>query len=346
MARKKTSDENHDSPRLFDEIDFGLDIDFLSDEIAGPIVEQHTSYVAKGAESQSFEINPEVLSKRSALKFRSFGSGSSGNCAYLGNGESGILIDAGVDPEKVYKGLKDNKIDLKKISGIVLTHDHADHVKYAYTILRTHRWMVLYATPRTMSGLLRRHSISRRIKDYHKAIYKEFPFKTGSFEITPFETSHDGTDNVGYFIESEDKNHRFVVATDMGKITDRADFYMRQANYLMIESNYDMKMLMQGAYPEYLKARIVGERGHMDNIVTADYVSRIYSPELSHVFLCHLSEDNNSPTIALSTVRSALETKGLRVGEPSSPLMADSLDVGLTALPRFESSPLYLLRRK
>ncbi|MDE6396503.1 MAG: hypothetical protein K2K84_04460, partial [Muribaculaceae bacterium] len=190
------------------------------------------------------------------------------------------------------------------------------------------------------------HSTSRPIKAYHTAIYKEFPFKTADFNITPFETSHDGTDNVGYFIETEDRKHRFVVATDMGKITERADFYMRQATYLMLESNYDMKMLMQGSYPEYLKARIIGDRGHMDNTVATEYVCQIYNPELTHVFLCHLSEDNNTPAIALSTLRTALENKGLRVGEPSSPLMADSLDVGLTALPRFESSPLYILRRK
>ncbi|MDE6397542.1 MAG: MBL fold metallo-hydrolase, partial [Muribaculaceae bacterium] len=200
MAKKKNFSEQFDSPGLFDDMDFGLDIDFASDEIAGRVIEEHTSYVARSADVQSLEINPTNLSKRSALKFISFGSGSSGNCAYLGNSEYGILIDAGVDPEKVYKTLKDNKIDLKTIAGIILTHDHADHVKYAYNILRTHRWMVLYATPRTMSGLLRRHSISRRIKDYHKAIYKEFPFKTADFNITPFETSHDGTDNVGYFI--------------------------------------------------------------------------------------------------------------------------------------------------
>lgn len=345
MAKKKSNISLDNSPGLFDNINFGLEIDFASDEIAGEIIRER-SYVAKNADSQSLELKTDNRSKDSSLRFISFGSGSSGNCAYLGNSETGILIDAGVEPDLLYKTLKNNNLDIKHIVGILLTHDHADHVKFAYTILRTQKSMQLYATPRTMSGLLRRHNISRRIKDYHKAIYKEFPFKIGNFNITPFETSHDGTDNVGFYIETTDGKHHFVVATDMGKVTERADFYMRQANYLMLESNYDLRMLMQGRYPEYLKARIVGERGHLDNAVAADYVKQIYSPSLSHVFLCHLSDDNNSPVIAIATMKTALEGMGLTVGEPANPLIADSLDVALTALPRFEASPLYILRRK
>lgn len=347
MPRKKSTKNNdYDMPGLFDDIDFGLDIDFASDEIAGKVIAEHQRYVAQNAASQSLEINTDKLKARSSLRFISFGSGSSGNCAYLGNDRTGILIDAGVDPSKIYSILKDNKIDIRNIAGILLTHDHSDHVKFAYTILRSHRHLLLYTTPRTMSGLLRRHNISRRIKDYHKAIYKEFPFQVADFTVTAFETSHDGTDNVGFYIESADGTHSFVVATDMGYVTERADYYIRKANYLMMESNYDLRMLMNGRYPEYLKARIVGHRGHMDNTESAAYVKSVYSPTLSHVFLCHLSEDNNAPEKALETMRAALESLNLKVGEPANPLIAESLDVALTALPRFDASPLYILRHK
>lgn len=334
-------------PGLFD----NLSIDMSRDDIAGEVIARHEQHVSNAAARQGFEIDPGSLTRPSALRFISFGSGSSGNCAYLGYEDkdgktTGILIDAGVDPKIVYKTLKENNIDPRAIAGILLTHDHGDHVKFAYTILRANRHMVVYTTMRTMNGLLRRHNISNRIKDYQKLIYKEFPFEAAGFNITAFETSHDGTENVGFFIESPDETHRFVITTDTGKITERADFYLRKANYVMIESNYDLKMLMQGRYPEYLKARIVGEKGHLDNTVAAEYIKSIYTPALSHVFLCHLSEENNTPEIALSVMTTALKARGLRIGDPANPLTAADVDISLTSLPRTGASPQYILRRR
>jgi len=341
--RRRSSAPLQDLPGLFDNID----IDMTRDDIAGDIIRQN-QHVAQAPESQSLEIDPEKLVRKSALRFISFGSGSSGNCAYIGIDRgarsTGLLIDAGVDPKLVYETLKDNKIDIDSIAGILLTHDHGDHVKYAYTILRAHRKMVLYATMRTMNGLLRRHNISRRIKDYHKAIYKEFPFEAGGFTVTAFETSHDGTDNAGFAISTPDKEHNFVVVTDTGFITDRADYYIKQANYIMLESNYDLDMLRRGPYPEYLKARITSERGHLDNAAAADYIRENYHAGLSHIFLCHLSEDNNRPELALETMRTALEARNLRIGDPANPLTAADVDIALATLPRFEASPLYILR--
>jgi phosphoribosyl 1,2-cyclic phosphodiesterase len=273
----------------------------------------------------------------------SFGSGSSGNCAYIGNSKGGLLIDAGVDNKHVEDTLLHNAIDMSTISGILLTHDHNDHVRYAYALLRRNKHMVLYCTPRTLNGLLRRHNISRRIKDYHKAIYKEIPFEAAGFTVTAFETSHDGTDNVGFALDYGD--HHFVVATDMGKITDRADFYMRQANYLVLESNYDLQMLMRGTYPEHLKARIIADHGHLDNTEAARYVAQIVSPQLTHLFLCHLSNDNNTPEIALQTMRTALEAAGKIVGDASGSAQSAAADIQVAALPRYESSPLYMLRK-
>lgn len=276
------------------------------------------------------------------LRYISFGSGSSGNCSYLGNDRLGILIDAGVDPDKIYPELQRNGIDISTIGGIILTHDHGDHVRYAYAIVRRHRHIRIYCTPATLNGMLRRHNISRRIKDYHQPIFKEFPFHLSDFVITPFEVSHDGSDNVGFFISGGD--HKFVVATDMGVVTARADHYIRQANYLMIETNYDFDMLIHGHYPEYLKARIMAEKGHMDNKVTAEYLKEIYTPGLRHVFLCHLSHDNNMPQIALDTVGSSLRSRGLTVGDGSGSLAARDADIQVMALPRFDSTGIIVLR--
>lgn len=309
----------------------------------GPEVEEpfNVSGPARTRQSDDDDLTvaPEFTRRGEALRFMSFGSGSSGNCSYIGTPTDGLLIDAGVDNNKVTKELARNGIDINTIHGIFLTHDHADHVKFAYSILRRNPHMRLYATLRTLDGLLRRHNISRRIKDYHSPVYKEHEYSFGNLRITPFETSHDGTDNCGYHIAMG--NSSFVVATDMGVITPRADHYMRRARALMIESNYDALMLANGRYTEHLKARIRSDIGHMDNSVTAKYLTEIYSPSLTHIFLCHLSEDNNTPETAVATVLNALRDISVLPAASSAEIPAGT--VYLTALPRFDTSDLYVL---
>lgn len=285
----------------------------------------------------------DVLPDINKLSFISFGSGSSGNCAYLGDSDTGLLIDAGVDFNAVVLELKRNGIPMTRVKGILLTHDHSDHVRYVYSFVRKYRHIGVYCTPRTLNGLLRRHSISNRIKDYHRAIYKEHPFRIGNFDILAFEVMHDGTDNAGFFITRGD--HRMAVATDLGCVSDRADHYMRQANYLMIEANYDNSMLEAGPYPEYLKARIRSATGHLDNEVTAAYLAQIYTPQLRQIFLCHLSKDNNLPEVALKAVEQALLAAGVpQVGDGSETPYARMAPVQLRALPRFDSTGLVTLR--
>jgi phosphoribosyl 1,2-cyclic phosphodiesterase len=276
-----------------------------------------------------------------AFNFVSFGSGSSGNCAFLGNENGGVLIDAGVDPEHVYRDLDANGIRLSKVKGILLTHDHADHIRYAYKIVRENKHMRIYCTPRLMGGLLRHHNVSRRIKDYQVSIFKEIPFFLAGMKITAFETSHDAIDNMGFFFEAGGKN--FVVATDMGVITERAKHYMCQANYLMIESNYDRQMLDSGSYPEYLKARVRSEKGHLDNTVAATFVAKHHHEGLQWVFLCHLSNDNNTPEVALATMRTSLEEHGLSVGDGSFAALERDKDIQVYALPRYDTSSWFVL---
>ena len=321
-------------PGLFDSMDFHIAA-IMPDDDAADVRRREIL-----AEARRNAISGVEIAERPAdmPRFVSFGSGSSGNCAYVGTQNCGVLIDAGVDAAKVETGLTANGIDPRGVAGIIVTHDHGDHVRYAYSLLRHHSHMKLWATPRCLNGILRRHSLSRRIKDYHVPVYKEFQFTIGELAITPFETSHDGTDNVGYCIEIG--GHVMVVATDTGVITERADHYIRKAHHLMIEANYDADMLRRCARPEYLKARIASEHGHMDNAETARYLASAWTPQLRNVFLCHLSEDTNTPELALEAVRQALEAAGVRVGDGSGRLGQRDADVQLTALPRFETSTL------
>lgn len=277
------------------------------------------------------------------LYFCSFGSGSSGNSCYVGSQQGGIIVDVGLRAEDIERGLAANGVDMRHVKGVLLTHDHSDHVKYVYSLLRNHRHLKLFCTNRVLNGMLRKHSISKRIKEYHIPIFKEIPFKVMDFEITAFEVPHDGSDNMGFSIEFDSR--RFVIATDIGDVTDRARYYMSRATYLMIEANYDAHMLRMGRYPEYLKARIAGGSGHLDNVKTAAFLKEIINPELNHIFLCHLSQDNNTPQIALRTVREALESRGIRVGNAMETLDDRKADVQLAALPRFDMTRWFVFRK-
>ena len=341
-ASQKNTRKLDDLPGLFDLPSYTPDSNVMHDALMSHRSHQSTPDKPLGYRDIERHMK-EQTPRHNELEFISFGSGSSGNCAYIGiRGMGGVLIDAGVDYKTVLSELERNYIPLDKISGIIITHDHSDHVRYAYSLLRKLPKMLVYCTPRTLSGMLRRHNISSRIKDYHKPIFKEFDFQAGPLTITPFEVSHDGTDNVGFSILAGNK--RFVVATDMGILTDRANFYIAKANYLMIETNYDNEMLERGRYPLHLKARIRSNIGHLCNDFTASYLAGIWEKKLTDIFLCHLSEDNNTPEIALKAVRSQLTSHGIAVGDGSASAAALEADVQLVALPRYDSSPHFILR--
>ena len=342
-------------PGLFDDLNLNLD------NVPSSILSDIARHVAKKQEEASEKsripdiprtnipseqpLGPVIVKPvPNRIMFMSLGSGSSGNCAYIGDSRSGFLIDAGVSTDTVIEGLKNHGISMDKIKGICITHDHSDHMRYVYPLLRKNRHMSLYCTPRAMNGIMRRHSVSRRLKDYQINIYKEIPFTIDNFTITAFEVMHDGSDNAGFFIQHDDR--AFTVATDLGCISERVDYYMRQSDYLMIESNYDLNMLRFGPYPEYLKARIRNVNGHLDNKVTAEYLAKIYTERLKYVFLCHLSHDNNTPDIAIEESRSALEAIGLKVGTGCNTPDDNKAHLQLVALPRFDCSQLYCLRPK
>lgn len=329
-----------DLPGLFDEINTTINFpDPLSAGAKGHAV---------SAESDiEMHIDSLQHSAPAMLQFLSLGSGSSGNCSYLGvKGRGGLLIDAGVPVDKVLEMLKTNGIPAAGIRGILITHDHSDHVRYVYPLLRKlsdrQHMLPVYCTPRTMAGILRRHTISRRITDHHKPIFHEFPFEAGPFAAISFEVSHDGSDNSGYCLSYGERN--FVFSGDLGTVTERADYYMRRANYLMIESDYDAAMLATGTYPEHLKARIQRPTGHLSNWAASTYVARIWQPHLSHVFLCHLSVENNRPELALRTCLETLANKGIKAVDGDNANSSGLVDLRVSVLPRFEASPLHLFR--
>lgn len=244
--------------------------------------------------------------------FFSLGSGSSGNCYYLGNSKYGILIDAGIGPRIIKKRLAEHGVDMSTIWAVIITHDHYDHIR-SVGHLGEKQNIPVYATEAVHRAISRTPLVKQKLNGSVRMIKKWIPFKIEDLKITAFPVPHDSMENVGYFIEFG--NQRLVLATDIGTITDELRGYMLKANHLVIESNYDEDMLHNGSYPIHLKDRITNGTGHLSNRETAQFLAKNYSSKLKNIWLCHLSGDNNHPQLAYDTVAKELTKSGVRIGE-------------------------------
>ena len=256
--------------------------------------------------------NCDVDKSIKKLSFLSLASGSSGNCYYLGTPEYGILVDAGIGIRTVKKVLKEKAINFSKIIGVLVTHDHADHIKTVGCFGEKYN-LPVYSTEMVHAGIENSRFVEERLYQSKRVIEKEIPFLIKDFKITAFEIPHDSTDSVGYFIEYGEQ--KFMIATDVGHITDTIRKYMSKANMLILEANYDEEMLKSGPYPPFLKKRVSSPTGHLSNHDAAEFLATNYSPQLRYVWLCHLSRENNHPELVYKTVDIRLFQEGIRVGK-------------------------------
>lgn len=263
------------------------------------------------------------------ISFMSLGSGSSGNCYYLGTDEYGILIDAGIGIRSIKKIFKEHALSLERIKAVFVTHDHADHIK-AVGHLADKCNIPIYTTQKAHEGIRKSYCMTEQLSPQHTCfIEKEETKRIGDFNVTCFEVPHDGTDNVGYSIVIDGKTFSFL--TDIGHITETAARYIARTNYLILEANYDETMLQTGPYPKHLKERIASPTGHLCNSEAARFLSEHYPAGLKYLWLCHLSKDNNHPELALKTVEMALNGIGISVGK----------DVNVIPLRRTQPSVMY-----
>ena len=247
------------------------------------------------------------------IRFLSLSSGSSGNCYYLGVDTYGILIDAGIGVRTIKKYLREYGIALETVRAVLITHDHADHIKSVGTLGEKYG-IPVYTTPEIHVGINKNYCMTEKLSEKSaRNLYKEIPVKLDDLVITAFEVPHDGSDNVGYCIEVG--GHVFSFLTDLGHITPIAAKYISKANHLVIEANYDEEMLRMGPYPHHLKERIVSLNGHMCNRDTGEFLAEHMDENLQHIWLCHLSKDNNHPELAYKTVEYVLKNKGILVGK-------------------------------
>lgn len=248
------------------------------------------------------------------LRFLSLSSGSCGNCYFLSDGRSGILIDAGVSLRRLKRCLLDHNLGLDSFQAILVTHDHLDHIRHLGSYCK-HLRKPVYTT-NTLKIALLNHTftmdyIGTCCNDLPEGCASRIPLgKDVPEEECPlvryFVVPHDATQTVGYFIEWG--GHRFFLMTDAGRVTDEALSYASEADTVVIESNYDPGMLIGGPYTHELKMRICQGYGHLSNDECASAITMFWHQGLRNIFLCHLSENNNTPDLAFEAAADALKS--------------------------------------
>lgn len=284
------------------------------------------------------------MSSNVSIKFMSFSSGSCGNSYFLsleedGKHTAGVMIDAGVSLRRIKKELKNVGHSVDSFEAILVTHDHMDHIRNLGSLCK-HLGKPVYATPELHRSLAY-HTITR---DWIGPCRKELSYTDWNVIVPDkilvkyFVVPHDATQTVGYALWIG--GYKFVIMTDIGEMTPEALAYAGNADTVVIESNYDKDMLLNGPYPYELKVRICQGCGHLSNSKCADAVTKMYHKGLKNIFLCHLSENNNEPEIAFKASAEALESIGFKRSYDKSALFFRNTDEGE------ESVKLYTLPRQ
>lgn len=211
---------------------------------------------------------------------------------------------------------------------ILITHDHVDHIKCLGPVAEKLS-IPVFTTAKIHNSLENHYLTGGYLTGCKRIIKKDVPLEHRGIKLTSFEVPHDATETLGYHIDFF--GVRFVFMTDMGDVPKNAMEYCREASHLIIESNYDTDMLMSGDYSPMLKLRILEGKGHLSNDRCGEILTKIYNPNLKSIYLCHLSENNNTPELAYNSACRALSSLGLVIGK----------DVRLYCLPRRNASPVF-----
>lgn len=240
------------------------------------------------------------------MKVHVLASGSAGNSIFLKDEHTNILIDAGISARRIKNSLAAIGTAIEDLDGIFITHEHSDHIKGLPTLLKKYR-LPVYTRPATWDAMPFKEPLPA-------ACYRGLPesIDLGTMKIEPFSISHDAADPVGFNFFCRD--NKCSVATDLGFVTDKVKKALALSDILVLESNHDTDMLEQGSYPWSLKKRIMSNRGHLSNIDAAWTIARMSRKAHTHVFLAHMSKENNRPELARETVGNILSSQGLRLG--------------------------------
>lgn len=228
-----------------------------------------------------------------------FASGSTGNCLLISDGNTNILIDAGISMRRMVNSLKQAGLTMHDIGGVLITHEHSDHICGLKMLLK-HYALPVYA-PRTVAFHLR--GILPELEELLHIVPVGEKFSIGSLSVNAFHTSHDTDESVGYKLTG---SASFAIATDTGCVNEEIEMALTGSQAVLVESNHDEEMLRYGPYPVYLKRRVLSNRGHLSNECCAALAAQLAAAGTEHIILGHLSRTNNTPAIALETVKKAL----------------------------------------
>ncbi len=246
----------------------------------------------------------------------------------MGASGEGILIDCGISCRGITSALKNRGIDPDSLSGILITHEHIDHVR-GLSVFLSHHSVPVYASAPVLrylssNGLVPFNAVLNEIDEHGQLI--------GKMLVKPFRTSHDSVGSLGYSVTTPDE-HRISICTDTGYLTDDAREHLLKSEAVLIEANYDNGMLDFGPYPYSLKRRIKGPSGHLSNTDCAAFLPELVRSGTVHIVLGHISKENNTPDVAVQTCVAELSMSGLRRGT----------DYIIFAAPRSELSENILL---
>lgn len=234
------------------------------------------------------------------MRLCSIASGSSGNCIYVGSDTTHLLVDVGISGKRAENGL--NYLDLTgaDIDGILVTHEHADHINGLGVMARKYG-MPIYATRGTIQAIRNCSSVGKIDDSLFREVKEDEKLTIKDLTINPMKISHDAAEPVGYRVSYGRK--KVAICTDLGHFTDYTVECLRGMDALLLEANHDVNMLQVGPYPYHLKQRILGDRGHLSNENSGRLLSRVLHDNMQAIMLGHLSHENNLPELAYEAVR-------------------------------------------
>ena len=237
------------------------------------------------------------------MKVYILGSGSKGNSTLIVGNNKKILIDVGFSYPKMKMLLEGFGVNPSEIDTILITHDHSDHIGGLSQFLKKNSIKV--CANEVLAGQL------LRIVNEDDILIVDTEFDIDDFHIESFKTSHDAVGSVGYIISEDDKT--VVYVTDTGYINSRNLKKLVNKELYIFESNHDVKMLMDGPYPYILKQRVLSDKGHLSNELSGTYLKELIGDKTKKIVLAHLSEINNTPEVALKTVKEIVDNKDIEI---------------------------------
>ena len=253
------------------------------------------------------------------MRLCSIASGSNGNCIYVGSEQTSVLIDAGISGKRIEEGLNSFGMTAKDVDALLVTHEHADHIKGLGVMARRYG-LPMYMTKATYQAVLHTPGIGKIPEGLFHEIKADEPVQLGDMEIEPFTISHDAADPVGYRLNHGGKSA--AVATDMGTYSDYTIRHLQKLDAILLEANHDVRMVEVGRYPYHLKRRILSDRGHLSNETSGQLLCEVLHDDMKAIVLGHLSGENNYPGLAFETV-SAEVTMG------ANPYKAKDFDISV-----------------